>query len=152
MTTRLWFEDELRRLLMRGGLAESPPNLRVKLFYTGSVEDAEAQIVSGLAFREQEKSDKAADVAVASDSSDVDSDPDLAKPLDLAHISGRPDLGVAITSEVRSSGSQERTGVFVCGPLSMQHDVSNAVASEQLGLVKDGSKEVYLHVEHFSWA
>jgi hypothetical protein len=43
--------------------------------------------------------------------------------------------------------------VFCCGPLSMQSDVANAVAKEQLqGLRAAKAKDVYLHLEHFSWA
>jgi len=42
--------------------------------------------------------------------------------------------------------------VFVCGPASMQIDMSNAVAAEQLTILRGGRNDVYLHMEHFSWA
>lgn len=81
--------------------------------------------------------------------------PDAEKALpraDLAkgHSYGRPDLPEIIASEAKE-GSRI-TGVFACGPLSMQHDLSNAVANQQLGIMKNGSEEMYLHMEHFSWA
>ena len=40
----------------------------------------------------------------------------------------------------------------LCGPLSMQSDVANGAARVQLDVVKSGSKDIYLHMEHYSWA
>lgn len=63
---------------------------------------------------------------------------------------GRPDVPAIIETEAQAGGRS--VGVFACGPLSMQSDLSNAVAKQQLSIMKDGSKDMYLHMEHFSWA
>ncbi|KAK0387758.1 hypothetical protein NLU13_4003 [Sarocladium strictum] len=67
---------------------------------------------------------------------------------------GRPDLPSMIHEEAtRAMEAGESLSVFVCGPDSMLQDVRNAVAAENLRVVKGrGSGEVYLHTEHFSWA
>jgi hypothetical protein len=41
----------------------------------------------------------------------------------------------------------------VCGPVTMQNDVRNAVAAANLGILRGGKGGgAYLHTEHFSWA
>ena len=43
--------------------------------------------------------------------------------------------------------------MYVCGPEEMLNDVRNAVARENVGIVRGGrGGSVYLHSEHFSWA
>ncbi|KAK5707314.1 hypothetical protein LTR17_020812 [Elasticomyces elasticus] len=63
----------------------------------------------------------------------------------------RPDLPSIIAREAASAGSTP-LGVFVCGPASMQYDISKEVARQQLVAGKTGSGDIYLHVEHFHWA
>ncbi|KIX93598.1 uncharacterized protein Z520_10776 [Fonsecaea multimorphosa CBS 102226] len=67
---------------------------------------------------------------------------------------GRPDLPAIIREEASAAASTRGTvGVFVCGPLEMQDDVRNAVADENLNILKSPkSGGMYLHLEHFSWA
>ena len=67
---------------------------------------------------------------------------------------GRPHLPVLLHEEAtKASEDQSTMGVFVCGPSSMQNDVRNAVARENLAVVRGArSGPVYLHQEHFSWA
>lgn len=69
-------------------------------------------------------------------------------------VRGRPNLPHIIRVEAddaRAAG--QNVGVFVCGPLTMQNDVRNAVAAENLRIVSEGgSGGMYLHLEHFSWA
>ena len=69
---------------------------------------------------------------------------------------GRPPLRALIRAEAAGGAETgQALGVFVCGPDTMQHDVRNAVARENLSVVK-GSRAAgsgaYLHLEHFSWA
>lgn len=70
-------------------------------------------------------------------------------------IRGRPDLPLIIREEVETG---ESVAVFVCGPLQMQDDARNAVARENLSILKNvngsagSGSGVYLHLEHFSWA
>jgi NAD(P)H-flavin reductase len=67
---------------------------------------------------------------------------------------GRPQLPSIVleeASKIREGGRS--LSVFVCGPITMQNDVRNAVAAENLHVLKDSrSGGVYLHSEHFSWA
>lgn len=67
---------------------------------------------------------------------------------------GRPQLPSIIRDEAeRLAEERASMGVFVCGPVGMLNDVRNAVAAENLGILKGGkSGGVYLHSEHFSWA
>ncbi|KAK6614149.1 ferric reductase transmembrane [Botrytis cinerea] len=69
-------------------------------------------------------------------------------------VRGRPDLPLIIREESATARATGQTvGVFVCGPLAMQNDVRNAVAKENLSIVKSPSSGgVYLYSEHFSWA
>ncbi|TGO91061.1 hypothetical protein BPOR_0040g00050 [Botrytis porri] len=71
-------------------------------------------------------------------------------------VRGRPDLPRIIREEADAAEiTRDRIGVFVCGPLTMQHDVRNAVAEEELRVVKNGKVgggEIYLYSEYFSWA
>ncbi|RHZ69270.1 hypothetical protein CDV55_106632 [Aspergillus turcosus] len=82
------------------------------------------------------------------------------KPLasSMSHVAvtrgPRPDLPALI--EAASSARGKRVGIFVCGPASMLHDVRNAAARAQRGVLGrgegdgDGVEEVYLHLEPFS--
>lgn len=66
---------------------------------------------------------------------------------------GRPDLPLLVRDEgTLAAEVSQSLSVFVCGPTTMQNDVRNAVADENLKILK-GSKSsgVYLHSEHFSW-
>lgn len=66
---------------------------------------------------------------------------------------GRPQLPQIIQEAASAAEAGQSLSVFVCGPTTMQNDVRNAVAKENLKIVQ-GSKTgtVYLHNEHFSWA
>ncbi|KAF7959075.1 hypothetical protein EAE96_002592 [Botrytis aclada] len=69
-------------------------------------------------------------------------------------VRGRPDLPRIIREEAATARTTGQTiGVFVCGPLTMQNDVRNAIAKENLSIVKSPcSGGIYLYSEHFSWA
>ena len=70
-------------------------------------------------------------------------------------VRGRPNLPSIIHEEAASGRETgQTTGVFVCGPLTMQNDVRNAVAGENLNILKSSNAigGMYLHLEHFSWA
>ena len=148
ISTRLWFEDQVRILLKDADLADIPVKLHIKLCYTGSLEGAESHKATGQRADGSSHPEKAPDLTQVKDlSSDSDSASGSSIPFDLEHINGRPDLHAAVKEEVELAESKEETGVFVCGPLGMQHDVAEAVAAEQFG-----QKSVSLHLEHFSWA
>ncbi|KFY07967.1 hypothetical protein V492_06661 [Pseudogymnoascus sp. VKM F-4246] len=66
----------------------------------------------------------------------------------------RPQLPLIVEEEaIKATETGGSLSVFVCGPDTMQNDVRNAVAKENLNIL-NGSKAggVYLHSEHFSWA
>ncbi|RDW67203.1 uncharacterized protein DSM5745_09069 [Aspergillus mulundensis] len=61
---------------------------------------------------------------------------------------GRPDLPSIIAD---AANSRKRVVIYACGPASMLHDVRNAAAAAQEGILKgSGAGEVYLHSESFS--
>lgn len=66
---------------------------------------------------------------------------------------GRPQLPQIIQEAASIAEAGQSLSVFVCGPKTMQNDVRNAVANENLKVLQ-GLKAgaVYLHTEHFSWA
>lgn len=66
---------------------------------------------------------------------------------------GRPQLPKIIQKAASVAEAGQLLSVFVCGPTTMQNDVRNAVAEENLSILQ-GSRTgaVYLHTEHFSWA
>jgi hypothetical protein len=52
---------------------------------------------------------------------------------------------------VRDGG--QALSVFVCGPGTMLSDVRNAVAAENLRVVRgDRRGGIYMYAEHFEWA
>jgi len=61
-------------------------------------------------------------------------------------------MSLIVKEEAEMATKVENFGVFVCGPLSMQSDVSAAVVQEQLRTMQRGNGDVTLHLEHFSWA
>ncbi|KAL7925673.1 ferric reductase like transmembrane component domain-containing protein [Trichoderma austrokoningii] len=66
---------------------------------------------------------------------------------------GRPQLPQIIQEATRVADAGQSLSVFVCGPTTMQNDVRNAVAKENLKILQgSGTGAVYLHTEHFSWA
>jgi hypothetical protein len=69
-------------------------------------------------------------------------------------FAGRPPLSLIVREEAtKVAEANQSLGVFVCGPETMQDDVRNAVAKENLNILKGSKgKGVYLHSEHFSWA
>ncbi|KAL4746387.1 hypothetical protein BDW72DRAFT_185035 [Aspergillus terricola var. indicus] len=62
---------------------------------------------------------------------------------------GRPKLPSIIAS---TTDTGKHVAIYVCGPASMLHDVRNAAAAAQEGILigKTGG-QVYLHSESFSW-
>ncbi|EME77873.1 uncharacterized protein MYCFIDRAFT_50576 [Pseudocercospora fijiensis CIRAD86] len=150
LATCSWFEETVRELLASEE-GKLPANLEVEVYYTGS----EAAVETGQLLHSTEKPEKAENVQRTLERGDSGSDSSDSRPMDISgikHFQARPDLRAMIRAEATSSSLTDELGVFVCGPLSMQSDVSNAVAQEQLPVMKNGAKSIYLHMEHFSWA
>lgn len=137
--SRTWFLSTFNRLLAR----YSPVDVHVEVFLTGNA----AQEVHMSEQREAQRS--------ASSSEEIEvhtKDADVRVP--GKELKGRPRLQCIIQEEASNAAeAKESLGVFVCGPDTMQNDVRNAVAAENMKIMKGSQIDgVYLHSEHFSWA
>ncbi|USW58882.1 Putative ferric reductase, NAD binding domain, ferric reductase transmembrane component-like protein [Septoria linicola] len=154
IATRNWFEEAVSELLSSSMLGCCPSGLNVEIYFTGSEDNVQHPKETGQFLQTLDEPEKVPDAKIAqhnkSESSDSDSEKKVGSLLSPKDHSSRPDLPAIITEEAEVDASS--MGVFCCGPLSMQSDVANAVAAEQLKGIKDGNRNVYLHMEHFSWA
>lgn len=155
VTTQAWFEETVAELLSSFRLEKLPATLTIELHYTGAQQQEAAAVTHDVLEKlddfEIAKVAEAQHHAAQSDSGSSSSD--AFKPRHVKHVGKRPDLRGIVQSETAALDAESsRLGIFVCGPLSMQSDVSNAVADEQVAILKGARREVYLHMEHFSWA
>lgn len=147
LATRNWFEEAIADLLEAGMVNTCPTELSVEIFYTGDEDTSRPQTLQTL-----EDPEKGVDAIVRdTDGSGSDSASEKLSRFSPRDHNARPNVKSIVASEAVAAGNQS-LGVFVCGPLSMQSDVANAVAREQVQGIKGGKKDVYLHMEHFSWA
>jgi hypothetical protein len=155
VATHQWFEETLREVLASFGLEKLPTGLEVELYYTGHRDGTVIAAQSGQPLQKLEEPEKTAGAQQLSvpSGSDTDSSSETDRSTALKHHNGRPDLQSIVRAEATSSRLAGQLGVFVCGPASMQVDVSNAVAEQQIAVLRGGiATDVYLHMEHFSWA
>lgn len=143
--TRTWFESTLKELISSTYSANSS-DVDVDVHLTGAAEKVldtsnSSSASSTSADHDPEK------MTVSKRSAAVDEMRD-------SEVRGRPDLPSIIRDEAAAASASGRTvGVFACGPLSMQNDIRNAVAEENLRILgRGGLAGMYLHLEHFSWA
>lgn len=150
--THQWFDETVQELLPTFGLEKLPANLDIELHYTGNEADpiSPASDLAQRSVDDLEKNDVSKQQTRPRTNSESTSD--LAHANVLRRLDGRPDLQSIVHAESESPSLQGQLGVFVCGPASMQIDVSNAVAAEQLSILRGRGNDVYLHMEHFSWA
>jgi hypothetical protein len=144
--THQWFDETIQEMLATFGLEKVPANLEIELYYTGAGEAAPDAISSAASDR-LEDAEKTPGARADSESSS-----EHKRSSSLKRFDGRPSLQSMVHTEATSSTLTGQLGVFVCGPASMQIDMSNAVAAEQLAVLRGGGNDVYLHMEHFSWA
>lgn len=152
--TRAWFEDAIRDLLAEHEIEKLPEGLDIDLYFTGSQGQMpnsrpRSQVLQQLDLTDKVPAVTNNDLAHTSDS-ETSSDP--SRMAYTRHFEHRPDLPAIIKTEAMQSTATGQLGVFVCGPPSMQSDVSSAVAAEQLAILRGGLRDIYLHMEHFSWA
>lgn len=136
-----WFRESLNALLAEHQVDGRAAGINVNLHYTGSLSQCSSNTDQDV--------EKSAYPEVCS----ADSQQSSLSAL-YSYSDQRPNLPAFIESNVGSAQDVETTSVFVCGPLSMQHDVGNSVAKQQLKALKGGKAEMTLHMEHFSstWA
>lgn len=143
-SSRAWFLQTVSELLSRYPAPNSESDIHIEVYLTGEG-DRELNSL------------KSAEIGAASaspaENNDSSVDADHANVLFKAFRS-RPELPLIIYEEgVRTEKANHLLSVFVCGPSSLQNDVRNAVAKENLGILKGSApRGVYLHSEHFSWA
>jgi NAD(P)H-flavin reductase len=135
--------------------------LRAKYPSTDSLIDIQIQVyLTGEAAREAHLSNKASEeMPTPIEKNSLQDKISSAEADGLDTVTGRefegrpklPSIVIEEASKVREG--EQSLSVFVCGPTTMHNDVRNAVAAENLNIVK-GSRSggVYLHSEHFSWA
>lgn len=153
--TSTWFEEEVHHLLK--SRPEAPTHgFEVEIYYTGSEANKENPAQTGPFSKALDRPEKASQstptpVISTSDADDGQKTAPTPEP-SVQHMKSRPNLAAKVEEEARSSGAGQSLGVIVCGPLSMQSEVSAAVARGQLDIAKRGIGDVLLRLEHFSWA
>lgn len=148
VATQRWFEDAITDLSLGDGRLMD--HLKLEMFYTGGCEDRSAPRYTGQFLAKPDDLEKA---PVAEQPYEIHSNyesSDTKSRVDgVRHFDYRPDLPGMVEREAHEG---DRISVLVCGPLSMQSDVANAVARQQASVLKGASRDIYLHLEHFSWA
>lgn len=152
ISSRIWFLRTVNEVLAKHSATISSSNINIQVFLTGDASKDIDTLPSSKAV--------AADTASSSDSTSSEKVDKIQIPTksdghDISvpknEFEGRPQLVQIIHDETAKTG--QSLGVFVCGPEAMQNDVRNAVAGENLGILKGvRNGGVYLHSEHFSWA
>ncbi|KAL6153059.1 hypothetical protein ACJQWK_11584 [Exserohilum turcicum] len=157
--SRLWFEQAVQRLLARFPTAHASA-IEIQVYLTGSGTTSETTAPPP-DFPEKTGAEPATR-PVGAESSSTASDKELetrgaspAANTTSKEYTGRPALPVLVREEAaKAADAQEILNVYVCGPATMQNDIRNAVAGENLRILGGavGTVGVYLHSEHFSWA
>lgn len=145
--TRIWFLRAVSELLSKYPATGSSSNVRIQVHFTGEgVQKMDSQTeVAGVPLSSKK---------LASDDKTNIRDARHEATLPGVEFVGRPQLPKIIHEDAeRAAESSQSLSVLVCGPVTMQNDVRNAVAKANLNIIK-GSRAggVYLHSEHFSWA
>jgi Ferric reductase NAD binding domain/FAD-binding domain len=150
--TRTWFHTTVNNLLSEYKALGTPSDMTVEVHLTG---EAEKIVEPPTKFSPELK--RSGSETTGKDpigNGEGEDSKTGAGAVPQAEVRGRPDLPLIIREEVASAKETgESVSVFVCGPLQMQDDARNAVARENLSILKNPSAGgVYLHLEHFSWA
>lgn len=148
ISSRVWFLRTVGELLAKCSATDSSSNVRVQVYLTGE------------AAQKVDLPSKVPEVEISSKGSNSSSDkievPEEGHEVTVPgkEFEGRPQLPWIIQEEAaKVAEAGQSLSVFVCGPDAMQNDVRNAVAEENLNILKGGKAGgVYLHSEHFSWA
>ncbi|KAL5118441.1 hypothetical protein ACEQ8H_003617 [Pleosporales sp. CAS-2024a] len=146
--TRNWFLATIDELLAKYPSTESVSDVRVEVYLTG-----EAAREAELSDRPSENGPSTSSSSSAADKIQVPKN-DHHSTISGRECEGRPQLPSIIREEAQMvRQGQHSLSVFVCGPTTMQNDVRNAVAAENLNILRGSqASSVYLYSEHFSWA
>lgn len=147
ISSRTWFLRTINELLAKPSAADSSSHIDVQVYLTRS----DLQNVNSAHIASEDPASKET-AALADDKIFPKEGHNLIVPEN--EFQGRPQLPQIIHEEAtRVLGSGQSLNIYVCGPTTMQNDVRNAAAEENLNIIT-GSKagQVYFHAEHFSWA
>ncbi|KAL9622235.1 MAG: hypothetical protein Q9160_003418 [Pyrenula sp. 1 TL-2023] len=152
--TRVWFHKTVSNLLSKVSSPNSSFDLNVQVYLTGEAEEHSDSPKVLADLERSESSSSAEKAATQKDESGTFQGQRAGSIVAGEELRGRPQLPLIIREEAaKAAETGESLGVFVCGPGTMQNDVRNAVAGENLSILKSPrSGGVYLHLEHFSWA
>ncbi|KKP02758.1 hypothetical protein THAR02_05147 [Trichoderma harzianum] len=147
INSRTWFLRTINERLAKSPVTDSSSHIDVQVYLTG----LDSQNANPMPVAVEDPASKASE-ALAYDKIIPE---EGHKPiLPEKEFQGRPQLPQIIQEEaIRVLESGQSLNVYVCGPTTMQNDVRNAAAKENLDIIT-GSKagQVYFHAEHFSWA
>lgn len=144
--SRIWFLRTVNALLSKYSALHAAAKLDVQVYLTSEAEH-------NIGFLEKVVEVTAGSASTSSsDDINVDTKEQTASILGK-ELSGRPDLPRVVQQEAASAMRKGQSlNVFVCGPATMNNDVRNAVANENLKVLNGSRKSgVYLHSEHFAW-
>ncbi|KIW07056.1 uncharacterized protein PV09_01947 [Verruconis gallopava] len=149
VSSRLWFLSTVEALFSKYGATNSASHISVQVYLTGTAAD------EAIPTKEVSKDSESCSQGSNSPADRINVPVVGQQAITLgAETKGRPPLRTIIHEEAcKAAKARESLNVFVCGPTTMQNDVRNAVAYENLEIIKGSkAKAVYLHSEHFSWA
>ena len=152
--TRVCFHGKVNDLLTKYPSSHSSsPDVDVQVYLTGEAEEHLDSPV-GLSDSEESESVSSKGRQLSAPEESEKTKVQVASHAAGRELQGRPPLPQIVHEEAAKALETEQSlGVFVCGPDTMQNDVRNAVAKENLdALTAARPGSVYLHMEHFSWA
>lgn len=148
IANRIWFLHEVEKLQSKYSAASSFSSVYVQVFLTGEAAEKAEDLNKVLEPTTTSKGSTSSNEEISSAGEGHGS------AVPTKEFEGRPQLPMVIKEEAgKVAEAGQSLSVFVCGPTTMQNDVRNAVAQENLNILK-GSKAggIYLHSEHFDWA
>lgn len=155
LSSRIWFLRTINELLAKYPHSTSTKDINIQVFLTGEA----SHQVDLSSSKKEDLGETTSSTGSMSTEDNIQIPAKQDASLGMTNVPGkefedRPRLAQIIHEEGSKMAFEGRSmGVFVCGPETMQNDVRNAVAAENLQIVKGVKKGgVYLHSEHFSWA
>jgi NAD(P)H-flavin reductase len=146
-SSRLWFERTVDALLAKYSTSTVASSVLVHVYLTGEAAD-QAELSKKTPHQTQLQGSSSSDDKI------IDPEKGLATIVPGSEFESRPQLPSIVQEEAtKATEVGESLSVYVCGPATMQNDVRNAVASENLKILsgaRNGS--IYLHSEYFEWA
>lgn len=155
--TRVWFEEAVGQIQAKYAPLQASALMDVEIHLTtGGNAHLRPEVTKNVPKSIVDQDSGSATVRSGKETTNTNDD--VSQPSTLIQgFRGRPDLRAVIRDEAAASAvaghSQNRLGIFLCGPGSMQQDVRAAAAKENARILRNSRLgSLYLHMEHFSWA